>query len=300
MSRPECFATTIKLTKPIDKSVIVQTEWTEVAVKFQLILVDGDHSTSYNSELSIATLQETASQIEVPFDEFLTETKHALSQKDGLENFCYHFVDDKFQWTKRKGEGIMLKYGSVTTHRSEENYCIKILLQTIEVMAELKQEHKVMCTELNQAQALQQQMKEIYEKYVSEQQLIERTNLTKFIALLNEKKQRISWLEDEIRQMAPSGSNKCLNTAAIKENNNEKVETFESSGSTSGDACIIQTVDSSDSISDYRLPKRKRIVKKADDKRADCSRQSPPPGSSIAPPAVSDYDKDTEELYGNM
>lgn len=307
MVSSNCSIAKIDLKKPTDKCVIIKTFWNSSSADIKILLIDKDtHSSATMQEfagvITIESLQTIACQLEVPFDGFLLETKKALGQENGLDNYSYEIQDDQFQWCKVKSPELKLVYGKINL-KIENDLCIDLLIKSLEITAELDRKFEKMCADLKQTQEKQEKLKEFYEKHIEEQQINEKNNLSKFIVLLNEKKAKINQYKNAMRNLKNDGDTNMPNSDEFV--NSDQSNYYENNNNLNSVSGLSIKRDSEhDTIMLSRLPKRAKLI------------VTPKPSTSAISSGHSlnnfsetlctpnnkpfDYDQDTEELCEKM
>lgn len=180
------------------ESVIIQTEWCSSHVEISLLLSTKETSGTacqpqgFVGEITIEDLRKPADDLGIPFHVFLGETKRALTTENGIPGFAYKCDMKTFKW--KKGPII---YGAVKLTPNKK-LCLELLLNSTKVIADLHEQNRKLRVDLESSQENYLQIKNVLTRHVDEKQANKNTTLTKFTAMLNEKKRKIRELEDQL------------------------------------------------------------------------------------------------------
>lgn len=243
MDSRDCSIAKISLLKPSNHFAVVKAVWSQNAVAFdivecQLVNFKADVQNEYTGSVTHESLQRMASELDCSIEQLICNWKQSLSNTN---DFIYQIADDHFQWFK--DNGIRLYYGSVklTTVYPKYKLCFDFLLDSIDVNARMKRKYDEKCHEIDKIKKNAAKMKKTYDTNIKEQKSAEQAQLTKFVALLNEKKTKIQQLETTLRK---------LEDCSQESNNNID----------SGNQVPNQHYDDDDVSNGKQLPKRSRLT----------------------------------------
>lgn len=202
----------IKLTvkKPIDSFVILRAKWE--SEEFEIILFKENdlvisNVQQYIGKLDKVLLSEIANELEITENELLKETKSIFENPENTLKFTFELELDKetFIWRKNIDNDLKLMYGRLNL-TSTSNLLIDFLVNSMENIKVLKEKNESLTLSEERCRKISNETRAIYDKYVSEQEKREVNNLTKYVALLNEKKNRILELEAMISRFDSNAS----------------------------------------------------------------------------------------------
>ena len=308
MSESNCYLNRLPIANTTDniKQVLtVRTIWKEDVVTVGLLIENGSNGVNdhrgYIGEMRRVTLKEIAKNLEIPYSEFLDETKRALCTSDGLPNFNYSFDGQTFSWLKVRSQKLGLKslYGKCKVQPTE-NMMSDMLSSSIVVIAEFNAQQKTIENQLSELRQAQIDLQLAFDKYIDDKQRIEERNLTKFILLLNSKKEKIARYENVLAKL---GRDELITTSTAvpsKRKTNNDVEKNPAAMTVSCEGKVIPRTD--------KLPKRmKKTTAIADPTEVGTSglkiveslRQLSVEAKSNDE-AATIYNCDTQELFENM
>lgn len=198
MEHIDYFIGKLELAKPKHQFAIVKTLWTSDSLSLELAQFEKcDTGTELHAEfegiLDSAQLHRHANDFGWPIDDLIAKWKESLSTN--VADFTFEMVDNHLQWFKV--DVVRVKYGCIELKEVQPKYkiCIGLLQDSINQSTAVAKNHAENCKKLETKEKHSADMKAIYDAYVDEQKAKERTYLTKFTLLLNEKKARIRQLE---------------------------------------------------------------------------------------------------------
>lgn len=171
---------------------IIQTVWDENFIEISIL----SGSTAYVGTVSLASLKNTADNLEIHSETFIEETKVALTM--GSEDFTYLLEKEVFSWRKKNEKGFNLIYGSVTLNE-QTNFEDKIIDKLIEQNYNLKETLKNTTLELQASRNHYKNLNDHYEDLMNTKNNVEQSLINKFILLLNAKKEQILKLQNELK-----------------------------------------------------------------------------------------------------
>lgn len=252
---------------------VIRTTWLDCEIQIALQCLDTE--IGYAAHVAHSQLEETAKRLEIPFDDFLNETKYALtlSSSDGSSSrpdFVYELKDATFTWRKRISDQLKIIYGSVTLVVTPG---IQFeLLNTLLSQQQAQQDEIVqMSGEAKRLLDVNTRLQGIFDKCLAEKKSVEDTLLRKFLALINEKKKRIEELEEELRLQKRGFDRKSIATPS---NNRDSVQSAD-------DLLNAEQDTSEESDEEYRDSQRSEsMVQRLN---SDSSQHSQEPSSMCLP-----------------
>lgn len=298
-----------------DTSYIIQTTWNSEFIDIKLFVCSPQNAQGYEGSLQFAVLEKSANAIEIPFSIFLNETKQALCTDNGAPNFNYQFTDGSgvFTWRKIKESGVKIIYGSIElTKRS--NLCHILLMNSIQMNIRQKKEIKSLTEMEKTIENDYNTLKQSFEEVLEIKNKIESELLTKFLALLNSKKDKIQELQSNIDHLTEILKSKEENVGGIVRMNDDydtddSNDNLYQSLSLSRSNRRLSQSPKEKSPEPVLLKRRKQITIHEDDKSREnspsCSnlllKRSTSNKSSISKESPTGaYDCDTEELLDDM
>lgn len=165
------------------------------------LLYPSTSNDGYIGNLPSSSLKSTAACLEIPFDRIYSETTKALTTNGGIENFLYDLNTESCEFVLRKKTGSLnvicarvplnsepllkdaLLQRAIDQNISNSNRFADLSLQ----FANLKREHA--------------DLTDAYEDCVAHKISMETELLSKFIVLLNSKKDKIAELQKELKHL---------------------------------------------------------------------------------------------------
>lgn len=245
----------IQLDNPANKFIILKTTWSAAPFRLDIMLMDEEYrsiasSDEYTGELSMDQIEAVANALDATIEELLSETKVALGSDDGSPLFSYELKSDRFVWHKN---GILkMCYGAVELSPAYNTGC-DLLLTSLQLKADYKSGYDRVRNELTATKRHHEQIKAEYDRFVADQVEKEEQTLTKFLALLNEKKAKIGQLENLLSQLRGDGD---VPMNAVDGRNYLGTEEDRTC-----DVSEKQSIEPSTSEGEKRLPKRKKFNK---------------------------------------
>lgn len=193
-----------------NKNLIIQTNWSNTEITIKLCDSTNDDSfTGHSGTVSLATFERSANELEIPFAEFMTENKRALTSDGGLPTFLYQFNADDwtFNWRKVKDSGVKIVYGSVNMTVCTEMRQ-QILLESIRKIREQSLCIDRQTEEFELFKVEHEKFRQAFDLLVESKNNLETDLLTKFTALLNRKKDKIRELEAAIKHFDDIDANR--------------------------------------------------------------------------------------------
>lgn len=192
------FINRIILNESPAESVIIQTEWHSSQIDFIVLpLSNGTSSTdclpdALTGKITFNELSKPADHLEIPINDFINETKQALTTEIGLHGFSYTCILNTFKW--KKGP---ITYGEVKlTPRNK--FCRELVRTSIDIIVDIRNENQILKTDLVAMNERYTEIKDVLNRHIEEKLQNKKKYLTKFIAILNEKKKKIRELEDQL------------------------------------------------------------------------------------------------------
>lgn len=196
----------VNLSDPPNKLAIVYTKWQSENIYFDLILLsDGDsvHAApkQFFGVLSVKQVREIASRNEEDFDQFFAETKQLLCGKY-YDEYTFELEESPlcFVWRKKFTETIKVVCGRVELNTSDAKNVTDVILSLIDIKSSLEIRNELLHAENQRWKTHCERITDEYEMYVDKQEKREHELMTKFLALLNEKKRKIADLEGMIEK----------------------------------------------------------------------------------------------------
>lgn len=182
------------------EEIIIQTTWNQCDIEITILLCVSQSSNGFTGSISKDTLESKAKSLEIPYNEFLQETKNALTTPNGLSDFLYQWTVgiSEFSWRKTKSNGLKIIYGNVELSE-KANVKDEILVRSIDMSNSYKMDKESTLQDLEKLQLEHKELYEHYEQCVELKNNIEKTLLSKFILLLNSKKEKIAELQEQIK-----------------------------------------------------------------------------------------------------
>lgn len=200
----------LTLRKPLDSFIILRAKWE--SEEFEIILFKDNNSIitvahQYSGRLDKVLLSEIANEIKIPVNDLLEETKCIFENSESTSKFIFELELDKktLIWRKNIGSELKLMYGRINL-TSASNLLIDFLLESMEHIKSLKVNNELLTINGKRCRNVLNETKTVYDQYVSDQEKKEVSNLTKYVALLNEKKNRITELETMISRFDSNAS----------------------------------------------------------------------------------------------
>lgn len=203
MTTPSTTIAKIPLDAPVNKYIVLKTTWSADPIQLEIILLNSDchllsSADEYTGVLTMNQIESVANALDASVDEMLNETKAALGTDGGSPQFSYELESGRFQWHKN---GILkMVYGTVELNPAYD-IALELLLTSLQIKSEYKSSCDRLSGELTAAQRHHEQIKEVYDRSVADQVEKEEQTLTKYLALLNEKKKKIGQLENLLGQV---------------------------------------------------------------------------------------------------
>lgn len=206
MSSEAAFINTLKLHRSPSDTAIIQSQWETTKIKINIILapsesnstktqISSSSSMGFTGEIPIDSLQKAAKHLEVPFRDFVSDTKRAISTHNGLPDFQYECDGTKLTiW--RVVEGAPRRNYGTAILKPNNALCFDLLRNTLTVIAEVKENEQRAGCELKILQETHSKLKSEFEAYAEKRLRIEADYLKKFAVMLNEKKRRIRELKE--------------------------------------------------------------------------------------------------------
>lgn len=243
----------------------------------------------FTGTLSMDRIEAVARELDASADDLLNQTKTALSTDNGSADFSYELDSDRFRWYKN---GVLkMLYGMVELAPTR-NTGIDMLLTSMQLKSDYKLSYERVRDDLEARRQIHERIKEEYDRFVAKQVEIEEQTLTKFLALLNEKKEKISQLENLLSRVQ-GASDEPMDI--IDEQNSNQGETQSDGPNTSGVEVKVTK----------GLKKRSDKLKKQVEILAGSTSGSKATAGSVQKPTESNnnlsqdpiYSKNTEELF---
>lgn len=314
MTTPNTTIVKIPLSKPVNKFIILKTTWSATPFQLDIMLMNADYRSiasadEYTGTLSMDQIEAVATALDATIEELLSETKSALASDNGSPSFSYELESDRFVWHKN---GILkMCYGTVELSPTYNIGC-DLLLTSLQLKADYRSSYDRVRSELTATQRHHEQIKEVYDRFVADQVEREEQTLTKFLALLNEKKAKIGQLENLLNQLRCEGDDPMDTLDARNHSTNEN--------SRGCDVTEKQSIEPSTSGMEKKLPKRKKFNKNQSESTAEMAATNPDPAMTEfvsstnaagtteheltkrakSPSQDSIFSKDTEELCADM
>lgn len=271
------------------KNVIIQTNWSDTDVTIKLCDSSNDDSFGYTAVVPLDSFESSANELEIPSNEFVSENKRALTVDGGQQTFVYQLnVNESiFSWRKVKDSGLKIVYGSVDlTVRPQLRH--EILIESIQknreqcvCIAQLTEDFELFKVE-------HEHFRQAFEKLVVTKKNLETDLLTKFIVLLNTKKDKIRELEAKIKHFGNNDAD-----ASRKES-----QSSYGAGSDTDMECGIATGTHEHTIKPT-LPRRRKFPENQISTQP-CTSESIQPHQKVDSPQPSAFECDTEQLFDDM
>lgn len=295
--------------------IIIQSIWSPgEPIEISILSTSSTHSGYYGTFLPEA-LEKTAKSLEIPLNDFLQETKSALTTHNGFHGFYYQLDINKneFIWRKQKSEKLKLIYGRLKLE-TKENLLIDVLCQSIQANIKQKEHFKEIFSSITQMESDKISILASYEECIEEKNSKETVLLTKFIELLNTKKDKIKELEEQLIEseqklkdaLTNRGSSKILAHSSRDHDTDETImdglegESDEEYAESQKEQSQLSRSGSSQSL--ILVPKRKKIeYSGAEDIQPSTSSQKQRATEDLVETDVDHlYVCDTQELINKM
>lgn len=293
----------IPLTKPSNKFIILRTTWSVMPFQLDIMLLDADcpsivPSDEFAGTLSMESIEAVSKELDEPVERVLEDTKSALATDNGSSGISYELESDRFRWYKN---GIF-QMGTVDLEPAH-SIGIDLLLTSLRLKSEYRINYDRVCDQLEATKRHHEQTKAVYDRFVVEQTENEEKTLTKFLALLNEKKAKIGQLENLLHR--------------VRDDGDEAMDSYEKEDRGSERKSNEPSTSAKDTSTKPRLRKRKPFSREQANATSvavnHTASTSATPSTSAAAEKVrkstennnnesqdSVYSKNTEELYGDM
>ncbi|XP_055700079.1 uncharacterized protein LOC129799854 [Phlebotomus papatasi] len=186
----------VKIRLSDGRRIFLKTEWTETGIDILAIDEDSEEKSAWKGFLPKWEIESKARDLEVPFEDFYSNTRKALTTID--ERFTYEIAEGCFQWTKI-GE-VKVIYGSANMKKLPESPEIDIRDKMMDVVSQLRRKLEGMSGDL-------EKLGKDCEMYAKELDLEVKSRndredelLSKVVLMLNSKKRRIAALEDYLKK----------------------------------------------------------------------------------------------------
>lgn len=180
--------------------IVIQTTWLPSEVSIALLCPVSE--TGYSAHLAYAQLEATAHRLEIPFEDFLAQTKAALTQSidaaSAASDFVFELKDAQFTWRKRISDQLKIIYGSVSL-TATPRIQFDLLPKLLDIQQSQQHELNQMAGETKRLLDDNAKLHVVLEQCLAEKTNLEQELLRKFLALINGKKGRIVELEEELR-----------------------------------------------------------------------------------------------------
>lgn len=286
------------MANPADRFIILKTTWSATPFQLDIMVLNADSPSfdavdEFTGTLSMDRIEAVASELDASVDDLLSQTRAALSTDNGSADFSYELDSGRFLWYKN---GVLkMLYGTVELTPTR-NTGVDMLLTSLQLKSDYKLSYERAHDDLEAGRQIHERIKEEYDRFVAKQVELEEQTLTKFLALLNEKKEKISQLENLLSRVQGASDEPM---EIIDDQNSNQSETQSDEPKTSG---VEQKAPKG-------LKKRSDKMKKHMELLAGGSKSgSVATAGSVQKPTESNnnlsqdpiYSKDTEEIfYGN-
>lgn len=269
----------LELGKPANCFAILSYNGENDELKLVLVEKDGNNvAEQLTGRLNEELFERLAHELEVPGNDFLHETRELLERATNASTFVFELETDarRFLWRKNVDTGLKLIYGYVYLSPTKNLLC-DLLLSSAESIRNLRLSNESLKSQLEVNSEQLGRMKSTLEKHVTSEEEKTTANLTKYLALLNEKKSRILELETLISRFDSNASE------------------FDKSSQEINSEEFIFDEDKRPGCS---LPKRIRVARPVDEPAASSSKNLPAEEQLSSPD--SDYNKKTQEICDAM
>lgn len=193
-----CFINNLPLSDNIGY-IIIESNWNNDNIECSILEysnpIVSQHPKEWYGILTINSLKETAEVLEIEFDDFLSQTKAALCTQNGLPNFKYSIVNCEFVYRKIDTDDNKIRFGVVKL-QPKPNLGNKLLLNSLSLVAHLREAVAKEEISLISMKKEYQEYVETSEKIIGEKNKNEKIMFSKFLELLNTKKDKISELQE--------------------------------------------------------------------------------------------------------
>lgn len=207
MAAPDDAIVKLSLANPPNQYAIVKSSWGTEMVQLTVLLLDESLSSVVQAEYfgtaTFESMTQIAEALDLPRDTVIKVSKEALSAIKSNEEFIYKLEDGKFKWCKINENGCWLQYGCVRLQESA-GASVNLLLYSLNAKEKLQEKYEETHRALEESQIHHAKMKRANEEFVAAKSKERRQDLTKFVALLNEKKAKIGKLESELKTLRES------------------------------------------------------------------------------------------------
>ncbi|XP_017040290.1 uncharacterized protein LOC108087446 [Drosophila ficusphila] len=217
--------------RDIKPFIYVRSHWLDDEVEFDFLTTSDNQN--YRGSLKYEELRIAAKDLEQSYDVVFEECKKAMTTHMGLQGFDYELSvkDDKQQVFKMyKCEGYETLLMEVSLRKVSN--CYQLLDAAIEVIQLKPQAASVPEPNVQDTTTLAE-----YEKYVKDSKLKEQELLTKFLLLINSKKEYIRNLESQLEERSKKPS---------KEGKNQRISSDEEDEVYGADTQVMNIDNDSD------------------------------------------------------
>lgn len=211
--------------------------------------------------------------LELDFIDFFNETKCAICTQNGQPNFRYSIENDEFIYRKTDEDDNKIKYGVVklksTSHLKDQLVC-----SSLDIISQLRDAIELEATLSTDIRQKHDLFVKQYEKVVNEKNVNETTLISKFLELLNAKKDKISELQSLLSSKNNRFSNNNEKNTPLQKNNDilsdsdmSVDETVENEPSSSRQAIkntktdyLAQSSQSQELCTNTSVPKRAKLM----------------------------------------
>lgn len=304
---------------------VIQSTW--LPSEISIVLLCQVSEIGYTGHLAHSQLELTAKRLEIPFDNFLADTKAAITQSSSgpyRADFVYELKDCTFTWRKVVSDQLKIIYGSVSLVASPR---IQFdLLNTLLDQQQSQQDEAIqMACETKRLLEANTKLQEVLENCLAEKRNLEEVLFRKFLTLINGKKNRIRELEDELRAQqqdlqrlstakTSGGSVNRVNHLANDDDSTDESDTeYRDSQRSHSSLTARLNSDSSQPSQEQTsmvLPKRIQIASHSNNKTSEVSKpnasenddpKSPLPTNDSSKHSSAElYECDTQNMIGDM
>lgn len=326
MASFERFISKVPLDSPSNKTAVIRTVWHESQIDFTILLLDQQASLrdqltvtdEYTGTLPMEQLRKNAGDLEIPYDEFLADTKKIFSSPNGHPDYNYDCEDGIFRWSKNTTSALKLLYGLIILDQVA-NQSPSILFDLLAINTDLSRKYDDCSSQMQRLQVELSECETLLDQTIGQKETSERMLIAKFTVLLNEKKSKISQLEHFVGNLKSyersSGTGSNTKDNSIDRNANKRTMSIDSEGSedviaqskvrkrTKGFPKHKSAVDLPvASTSHADLQRRNAFENQSKEALLAAERNSMDKQEEIqrTNPSLDIYEKDTEQILDNM
>ncbi|XP_049952505.1 uncharacterized protein LOC126468422 isoform X1 [Schistocerca serialis cubense] len=193
------FVSLYKTPKKGENSILkLKCDW--ISDELNVLVIDGN--TAWSGKFSAEEIESFCEMLGITRDEYITECQQAFSGGKAVENFSFTVENNRFVWRKELEADTRVKFGSIKLSpvplvQALEEF-VDFAFETIECCRQevLDAKNKMGYFEKERMTLVQK-----IEEYTQNKKEIENILYSKFLCVLNSKKERIASLEQELSDL---------------------------------------------------------------------------------------------------